>query len=62
VSGAGDTVISVAALALCSGMNHQQVAALANLAGGLVCEHSGVVSVNSKKLLEEAIKLNEFNE
>jgi hypothetical protein len=43
-------------------MNHQQVAALANLAGGLVCEHSGVVSVNSKKLLEEAIKLNEFNE
>jgi len=62
VSGAGDTVISVAALALCSGMNHQQVAALANLAGGLVCEHSGVVSVNSEKLLEEAIKLKDFNE
>ncbi|NBN98939.1 MAG: hypothetical protein EBV19_06820 [Flavobacteriia bacterium] len=44
VSGAGDTVISVAALALCSGMNHQQVAALANLAGTVKATRNGAYS------------------
>ncbi|NBO60283.1 MAG: D-glycero-beta-D-manno-heptose-7-phosphate kinase [Flavobacteriia bacterium] len=62
VSGAGDTVIAVATLALCSGLSMKQVAALANLAGGMVCEHSGVVSVNRLELLDEAIKLKEFHE
>ena len=62
VCGAGDTVIAVATLALCSGLNLQQIAALANLAGGMVCEHSGVVSVNGEELLEEAKKLQHFNE
>jgi hypothetical protein len=28
------------------------------LAGGLVCEQSGVVSINKQKLLEEALQLN----
>ncbi|MFM7663859.1 MAG: PfkB family carbohydrate kinase, partial [Bacteroidota bacterium] len=62
VSGAGDTVIAVATLALCSGLSSQQVAALANLAGGMVCEHSGVVSVNRLELLNEANKLKEFHD
>lgn len=57
VSGAGDTVISVAALCLASGAPIQQVAAIANIAGGLVCEESGVVSIDKKKLLNEAKKL-----
>jgi hypothetical protein len=30
-----------------------EVAALSNLAGGLVCEHPGVVSIDIKKLEEE---------
>lgn len=57
VSGAGDTVVSVAALALASGCTPQQVAALSNLAGGLVCEEVGVVPVNVKQFAEEAARL-----
>lgn len=58
VSGAGDTVISVAAMALALGLDLPQVAAMANLAGGLVCEHVGVVPVNKERLLKEAQLLN----
>jgi hypothetical protein len=32
-------------------------ATLANLAGGLVCEKVGVVPIDKKQLLEEAIRL-----
>jgi D-glycero-beta-D-manno-heptose-7-phosphate kinase len=56
VSGAGDTVISVAALALASGWNAADAACIANLAGGLVCEHIGVVPVDRARLQEETIK------
>lgn len=45
VSGAGDTVISVAALGLAAGLTLPVVAALSNLAGGQVCEYPGVVPV-----------------
>ncbi len=45
VSGAGDTVVAVATLALISGMNLRQTAELANLSGGLVCEFPGVVPI-----------------
>lgn len=54
VSGAGDTVISVAALCLAMNCHPSYTAALANLAGGLVCEKVGVVPVNKKQLMEEA--------
>ena len=57
VSGAGDTVISVASLSLACGLSPQEVAMLANLAGGLVCEEIGVVPVNAIRFAEEAIKL-----
>lgn len=57
VSGAGDTVIATAAVCLGAGMDEFQVAAIANLAGGLVCEHVGVVPVNKGQLLTEAEKL-----
>ena len=53
VSGAGDTVISVAALALASGMEITEVAAMANLAGGIVCEYPGVVPVDKSRLMKE---------
>lgn len=45
VSGAGDTVISVASLGLATGLEMPVVAALSNLAGGQVCEYPGVVPV-----------------
>ncbi|GAB1405458.1 MAG: PfkB family carbohydrate kinase [Lentimicrobiaceae bacterium] len=60
VSGAGDTVISVAALCRAAGADMFTTAALANLAGGLVCEHVGVVPVDKNRLNSEA-RLLELN-
>lgn len=57
VSGAGDTVIATTCLCLICGASPSLIAALANLAGGLVCESSGVVSINKEKLLQEALQL-----
>lgn len=54
VSGAGDTVISVAACCLAMGTPLSFLAFISNLAGGIVCESLGVVPVESAKLLEEA--------
>lgn len=56
VSGAGDTVISVASLCLASKINLITLSQLSSLAGGVVCEEVGVVPVNKKKLLIEAKK------
>jgi len=53
VSGAGDTVISVASLCMALGLPLKQVAQISNLAGGLVCEEVGVVPINKEKLIEE---------
>lgn len=53
VSGAGDTVIGVAALCLIAGLAAPEIAAISNLAGGQVCEKAGVVPVDSEKLLTE---------
>ncbi len=57
VSGAGDTVISVASLCLALNTSADSMAMLANLAGGLVCEQVGVVPVNKESLLKEALLL-----
>jgi rfaE bifunctional protein kinase chain/domain len=57
VSGAGDTVISVAALCLASQCSPYEIAYISNLAGGLVCEQVGVVPVNKDKLLKEVVSL-----
>ena len=54
VSGAGDTVISLMALGLALGLDIIATAELANLAAGLVCEQTGVVSVNRERLMQEA--------
>ncbi len=53
VSGAGDTVIATAALCLAAGLNEFKTAEIANLAGGLVCEHVGVVPIDKARLLRE---------
>jgi D-glycero-beta-D-manno-heptose-7-phosphate kinase len=55
VSGAGDTVISIAAMALAAGIEPEMVALLSNLAGGQVCESPGVVPVN-RILLEKELQ------
>ncbi|MFM9911057.1 MAG: bifunctional heptose 7-phosphate kinase/heptose 1-phosphate adenyltransferase [Chitinophagaceae bacterium] len=53
VSGAGDTVIAVAALIYATTKNIQLMAEVANIAGGLVCEEVGTAAINKQKLLEE---------
>lgn len=57
VSGAGDTVISVATLCLAAGADIRAIAEISNIAGGLVCEESGVVSIDKEKLMNEINKL-----
>ena len=57
VSGAGDTVISVASLCLALNADNKILAELSNLAGGLVCEELGVIPINKEKLLKETIKI-----
>lgn len=57
VSGAGDTVISVASLCLASAIDAVSIAEISNLAGGLVCEEVGVASIDKTKLLDEVIRL-----
>ena len=52
VSGAGDTVISVFALALAGGLNSTQAAYLANLAAGVVVAKVGTYAVSRAELLE----------
>lgn len=56
VSGAGDTVISIAAMGLAAGLDVKTVALLSNLAGGQVCESPGVVPVD-KAILEKELAL-----
>ena len=53
VSGAGDTVVNVASLALAAGLDHKTMALMSNLAGGLVCEKVGVVPVDKNQLINE---------
>lgn len=53
VCGAGDTVVSVAALGLAADMDLLEIAALSNLAGGLVCEHVGIVPIDRIALERE---------
>ncbi len=58
VSGAGDTVVSMAALCLALGLSLHEIAAFSNLAGGQVCESVGVVPVSREKLMKEMAGLN----
>lgn len=53
VSGAGDTVISLATLLTINGVDPLEVARISNIGGGLVCEKVGVVPVNKEDLLKE---------
>jgi rfaE bifunctional protein kinase chain/domain len=53
VSGAGDTVIAVAALVYAATRNVHLMAEMANIAGGLVCEEVGTAAINRQKLLHE---------
>jgi len=53
VSGAGDTVIAVAALVYAVTQNVHLMAEVANIAGGMVCEEVGTVAIDKTKLQNE---------
>jgi rfaE bifunctional protein kinase chain/domain len=57
VSGAGDTVVSIAAMAVALKLSPQEIASLSNLGGGLVCQYVGVVPISKEELLNEALEL-----
>jgi rfaE bifunctional protein kinase chain/domain len=54
VSGAGDTVVAIAAACVALGLEPKEIAKLSNLGGGLVCQHVGVVPIDKNELLREA--------
>ncbi len=56
VSGAGDTVVSIAALCVALNLSPSLIASLSNLGGGLVCQHVGVVPIDREELFSEALK------
>ncbi|MEO7922363.1 MAG: bifunctional ADP-heptose synthase [Chitinophagaceae bacterium] len=53
VSGAGDTVIAVASMVYAATKNVHLMAEIANIAGGLVCEEVGTVTISRERLLHE---------
>jgi rfaE bifunctional protein kinase chain/domain len=52
VSGAGDSVIAVAGLTMAAGLAPETMALMSNIAGGLVCESPGVVTVDKNQLIQ----------
>lgn len=57
VSGAGDTVVSIAALCVALKLSPSVIAALSNLGGGLVCQYVGVVPIDKQELQDEAVNV-----
>jgi D-glycero-beta-D-manno-heptose-7-phosphate kinase len=53
VSGAGDTVVAVAALVYAATQNVHLTAEIANIAGGLVCEEVGTAAIDKLRLQRE---------
>jgi len=58
VCGAGDSVISIAALAMSLSFDRKDIALLSNLAGGQVCEKVGVVPIDKNQLQNEYLRIN----
>lgn len=57
VSGAGDTVIATASVVYALTKSAAVMATISNIAGGLVCEHVGVVPINKQELLAECERI-----
>lgn len=56
VSGAGDTVISVASLCYAQGLSGEIISALSDIAGGTVCMYVGVVPIHLAQFYDEVVK------
>ncbi len=53
VTGAGDTVLATAALAVASGASFEDAAVLANRAAGIVVGKAGTATVSAKELIAD---------
>lgn len=53
VSGAGDTVVSLAALCFAKNLSLTEMAEISNIGGGLVCQKVGVVPIDKEELKAE---------
>jgi rfaE bifunctional protein kinase chain/domain len=64
VTGAGDTVVAVASLGLSAGMNFQEIAELANVAGRIVVQKSGTATVTLDEIKQtiDSISIRESHE
>jgi len=54
VSGAGDAIISLASILFYLNLPHRFIGKICNVAGGIVCMHSGVKAIDSKELIKKA--------
>ena len=57
VSGAGDTVISVASLLLSEEVSFKYISKISCLSGGIVCQKVGVVTIDKEELLSKALQI-----
>jgi len=57
ISGAGDTMISVASMCLANNMSAEDIVKISNVAGGIVCEYVGVVPVDKEVFYNEITRL-----
>ena len=53
VSGAGDTVISIISTLINKDLTIDEIDKISNVAGGIVCEHAGVMPIDIEKLKNE---------
>lgn len=56
VTGAGDTVVAVVALAIAAGADYRTAAYISNIAGGLVVEEVGTSVINFENLADQIIE------
>lgn len=54
VSGAGDAIISLASILFYLNLPHKFIGKICNVAGGIVCMHSGVKAIDCKELIKKA--------
>ena len=57
VSGAGDTVVSIAAVCVALKLDPKLIVSLSNLGGGLVCQYVGVVPIDKEEFEKEALEI-----
>ncbi len=57
VSGAGDTVVSIAAVCVALKLDPKLIVSLSNLGGGLVCQHVGVVPIDKEEFQKEVMEM-----